>query len=146
MNSKPNKKLSVGAGSYVTIAWKGVFTQSQVHCKYPMCALPSWAPCFCTFFGHRVRKLKNTYAVEFIYSKLSYLILVCLQHDAVHHMSEKQPEYSGTPTGMQKKKLLYLLESWAKLRHLLQKKKEINALRIADSSKQAKRESPLHEL
>ena len=30
MNPKPNKKLSVGAGSYVTIAWKGAFTQSQV--------------------------------------------------------------------------------------------------------------------
>ena len=121
-------------------------TVPSKYCKYPVCALPSWAPCFCTFFGDRVRKLKNTYAVEFIYSKLSYLILVCLQHDAVHHRSEKQPEYSGTPTGMQKKKLLYLLESWAKLRHLLQKKKEINALRIADSSKQAKRESPLYDL
>ena len=36
----------------------------------------------------------------------------------------------------EKKNLLYLLESWAKLRHLLQKKEEINALRIADSSKQ----------
>lgn len=65
--------------------------------------------------------------MEFIHSKLSYLILVCLQHDAVHHKSEKQPEYSGTPTG-------------------IQKKKEINALRIADSSKQAKRESPLYDL
>ena len=30
MNPKPNKKLSLGAGSYVTIAWKGFFTQSQV--------------------------------------------------------------------------------------------------------------------
>ena len=78
-------------------------TVPSKYCKYPVCALPSWAPCFCTFFGDRVRKLKNTYAVEFIYSKLSYLILVCLQHDAVHHRSEKQPEYSGTPTGMQKK-------------------------------------------
>ena len=30
MNPKPNKKLSLGAGFYVTIAWKGFFTQSQV--------------------------------------------------------------------------------------------------------------------
>ena len=30
MNPKPNKKLSLGAGSYVTITWKGFFTQSQV--------------------------------------------------------------------------------------------------------------------
>ena len=30
MNPKPNKKLLLGAGSYVTIAWKGFFTQSQV--------------------------------------------------------------------------------------------------------------------
>ena len=30
MNTKPNKKLLLGAGSYVTIAWKGFFTQSQV--------------------------------------------------------------------------------------------------------------------
>ena len=30
MNPKPNKKMSLGAGSYVTIAWKGFFTQSQV--------------------------------------------------------------------------------------------------------------------
>ena len=30
MNSKPNKKLSLGVGSYVTITWKGFFTQSQV--------------------------------------------------------------------------------------------------------------------
>ena len=30
MNPKPNKKLSLGAESYGTIAWKGFFTQSQV--------------------------------------------------------------------------------------------------------------------
>ena len=30
MNPKPNKKLSSGAGSYVTIAWRGCFTRSQV--------------------------------------------------------------------------------------------------------------------
>ena len=30
MNPKPNTKLSLGAGSYVTIAWKGFFTQFQV--------------------------------------------------------------------------------------------------------------------
>ena len=30
MNPKPNKKLSLGAESYRTIAWKGFFTQSQV--------------------------------------------------------------------------------------------------------------------
>ena len=30
MNPKPNKKLSLGAGFYLTIAWKGFFTQSQV--------------------------------------------------------------------------------------------------------------------
>ena len=30
MNQKPNKKLSSGAESYGTIAWKGFFTQSQV--------------------------------------------------------------------------------------------------------------------
>ena len=29
MNPKPNKKLSLGAESYGTIAWKGFFTQSQ---------------------------------------------------------------------------------------------------------------------
>ena len=45
--------------------------------------------------------------MESTHSKLSYLILVCLQHDAVHHMSEKQPEYSGAPAGMQKKKIFY---------------------------------------
>ena len=30
MNPKPNEKLSLGAGFYVTIVWKGFFTQSQV--------------------------------------------------------------------------------------------------------------------
>ena len=30
MNPKPNKKLSLGAESYRTIAWKGFLTQSQV--------------------------------------------------------------------------------------------------------------------
>ena len=30
MNPKPHKKLSLGAESYETIAWKGSFTQSQV--------------------------------------------------------------------------------------------------------------------
>ena len=30
MNPKSNKKLSLGAGSYVTITWKGFFTQYQV--------------------------------------------------------------------------------------------------------------------
>ena len=30
MNPKPNKKLSLEAESYGTIAWKGFFTQSQV--------------------------------------------------------------------------------------------------------------------
>ena len=30
MNPKPNKKLSLQAESYGTIAWKGFFTQSQV--------------------------------------------------------------------------------------------------------------------
>ena len=30
MNPKPNRKLSLGAESYGTIAWKGFFTQSQV--------------------------------------------------------------------------------------------------------------------
>ena len=30
MNRKPNKNLSIGAGSFVTIAWKGFFTQPQV--------------------------------------------------------------------------------------------------------------------
>ena len=30
MNPKPLKKLSLGAESYGTIAWKGFFTQSQV--------------------------------------------------------------------------------------------------------------------
>ena len=30
MNPKPNKKLFLGAGFYVTIAWKGFFAQSQV--------------------------------------------------------------------------------------------------------------------
>ena len=30
MNPKPNKKLSLGAESYGTIAWKGFFKQSQV--------------------------------------------------------------------------------------------------------------------
>ena len=30
INPKPNKKLSLGAGSYVTITWKGFFTQPQV--------------------------------------------------------------------------------------------------------------------
>ena len=30
MNPKPNKKLSLGAESYGTIAWKGFFTKSQV--------------------------------------------------------------------------------------------------------------------
>ena len=31
MNPKPNKKLSLGVGSsYVTMTWKGFFTQSQV--------------------------------------------------------------------------------------------------------------------
>ena len=30
MNPKPNKKLSLGVGSYITITWKGFFTQSQV--------------------------------------------------------------------------------------------------------------------
>ena len=29
MNPKPNKKLSLGAESYGTVAWKGFFTQSQ---------------------------------------------------------------------------------------------------------------------
>ena len=29
MNPRPNKKLSLGAESYGTIAWKGFFTQSQ---------------------------------------------------------------------------------------------------------------------
>ena len=30
MNLKPNEKLSLRAGFYVTIVWKGLFTQSQV--------------------------------------------------------------------------------------------------------------------
>ena len=30
MNPKPHKKLSLGAESYGTIAWKGFFTESQV--------------------------------------------------------------------------------------------------------------------
>ena len=30
LNSKPNKNLSSEAESYVTITWKGFFTQSQV--------------------------------------------------------------------------------------------------------------------
>ena len=30
MNPKPNKKLSLGAGFYVTVAWNSSFTQSQV--------------------------------------------------------------------------------------------------------------------
>ena len=30
INPKPNKKLSLGAGSYVKITWKGFFTQPQV--------------------------------------------------------------------------------------------------------------------
>ena len=30
MNPKPNKKLSLGAESYGTIAWKGFFKQSHV--------------------------------------------------------------------------------------------------------------------
>ena len=30
MKPKPSKKLSLGAESYGTIAWKGFFTQSQV--------------------------------------------------------------------------------------------------------------------
>ena len=30
MNPKSKKKLSLGAGSYVTITWKSFFTQSQV--------------------------------------------------------------------------------------------------------------------
>ena len=30
LNPKPNKKLSSEAESYVTITWKGFFTQSQV--------------------------------------------------------------------------------------------------------------------
>ena len=30
MNLEPIKKLSLGAGSYVTITWKSFFTQSQV--------------------------------------------------------------------------------------------------------------------
>ena len=30
LNPKPQKKLSLGAGSFVTITWKGFFTQSQV--------------------------------------------------------------------------------------------------------------------
>ena len=30
MDPKPNNKLSLGAESYGTIAWKGFFTQSQV--------------------------------------------------------------------------------------------------------------------
>ena len=29
MNPKPNKKLSLGAGSYITVTWKGFFTQYQ---------------------------------------------------------------------------------------------------------------------
>ena len=93
-----------------------------LHCRYPVCALPSWAPCFCPVFGDRVRKLKNTYAVEFTHSKLSYLILVCLQHDAVHHMSEKQPEYSGAPTGMQKKKTFILAWELSKTEAFVTKK------------------------
>ena len=32
MNPKPNKKLSLGAGFYLTIAWEGFFAQSQVLC------------------------------------------------------------------------------------------------------------------
>ena len=30
MNQKPTKKLSLGVGSYVTITWKGFFTQFKV--------------------------------------------------------------------------------------------------------------------
>ena len=30
MNPKPNKKLSLGAESYVTITWKGFLTQFQL--------------------------------------------------------------------------------------------------------------------
>ena len=30
INPKPNKTLSLGAGSYVAITWKGFFTQPQV--------------------------------------------------------------------------------------------------------------------
>ena len=30
MNPKSNRKLSLGARSYITITWKGFFTQSQV--------------------------------------------------------------------------------------------------------------------
>ena len=38
-NPKPNKTLSLGAGSYVTIAWKGFFTQSQVLLSSVVCLL-----------------------------------------------------------------------------------------------------------
>ena len=37
MSPDPIKKLSLGAESYVTITWKGFFTQSQVlHCRCPL--------------------------------------------------------------------------------------------------------------
>ena len=41
MNPKPNKKLSLGAGSNVTIASTGFFTQSQVLLSSIVCLVPS---------------------------------------------------------------------------------------------------------
>lgn len=51
-------------------------------------------------------------------------------------MSEKQPEYSGVAIAMQKTKTFIL--AWAEQNWSIfyKKKKERNALRIADSSKQ----------
>ena len=41
MNPKPNKKLSFGAGSYVTIASKGFYTKSQGLLSFMVCLVPS---------------------------------------------------------------------------------------------------------
>ena len=42
MNPKPKKKLSLGAGSYVTITWKSFFTQSQVLLSSGIVVTPSY--------------------------------------------------------------------------------------------------------
>ena len=43
MNPKPNKKLSLGAESYGTIAWKGFFTQSKVLLSSIVANAQTWA-------------------------------------------------------------------------------------------------------
>ena len=51
MNPKPNKKLSLGAESYGTIAWRGFFTQSQVLLSSIVGYWGSLSRKFCPFLG-----------------------------------------------------------------------------------------------